>query len=624
MATTRQGNWLGQMRVDVPDLRALESAVANDFDLLAGKIWAGQEAYIIRGFFIPVTNTAGNPASSLTLNVANGLIFHFNATEAGTLMEVDSTRSSESLNNSNSRVVGSFSSAAVNYVGIDYTRYEDSDTSDTTKFLDPNTKQETERRVPKARILDYKIIITTTPFSFNTNVCPIAIVETDSSGNVISITDARQLLFRLGGGGDSPNADSYFDWQDTDRRENAITYDPPTSDSDPFSEGDKDIFSMKQWMDAVMTVVWEAKSGESWYSPTSRDMIKLCYTNPPLEEGDNFLWDDTVGMVYWQNLKVLFENSSGGWYNTVQDPSVVISSISRTGATVTVDTATAHQLTAAGQFYLVSDDVNFLGGLKTVVSTPTSTQFTYTDAGSAVSGSGTFYAFYGAQLDDGQCLYVDLDRKTAAPTVVAEVGDLQTLPSPVIPGSRIIIAWRVGTELHVRDRAYPLGRIATETKYPNVILDPLGSGDATTFAAALALLPGYGGTIVLANNITIASSVTLPANVKLLGRSGVTVTLSGTSTELILSQYCQLMDVRVSSVKTTGVNVRVNGTNVKINLCRFNVATAGTARCLYVNANYVSANMSEFDGVVAPSTGIGIELAGGVTAFNEYDNTYLV
>ena len=47
----RQSNWLGQQRVDVPHLRAMESSVASDFDVLAGII-SGQDSYVIKGFQI--------------------------------------------------------------------------------------------------------------------------------------------------------------------------------------------------------------------------------------------------------------------------------------------------------------------------------------------------------------------------------------------------------------------------------------------------------------------------------------------------------------------------------------------------------------------------------------------
>lgn len=395
MAIKRSGNFIGQQRLDIPQLRAIESGIANDFDTLAGQVWAGEESLIIRGFTIPVTSTFGNPASSLQLNVTDGLVFHYNGTEAGTVLPVTVGRTLENLNVGNSRVSGAFTSSAINYVGIDFTRTADSTTADTTKFYDPNTKAETTRVVPQARVLDYKIYISVTPFSFTENICPVAQVQTDSNGNVVSITDARQMMFRLGSGGDAPSAISSYIWRDTNRRENPITYAPATYNDDPFSGGDKQILSMKEWMDAVTSVLWEAKSGESWYSPTSRDIMKVIYAPGPgaLLGGDNFSW--VLPNLSWVNLFVTFENASGGYYNTVTD--------------------------------------------------------------------GTL------PLSDGQCLYVDVNRTDTATPIVAAVAFLNDLPSPAIPGSRIVLAYRIGTSIYVRDRSYEIGRaftVATQVTTP--------------------------------------------------------------------------------------------------------------------------------------------------------------
>lgn len=396
MAVVRQGNWIGQMRVDVPHLRALESAVANDFDNLAGKVWAGEQANVIRGFTIPTTSTYGNPASQLVLNVANGILFHFNATESGTTLVVDPARTTEALNSSNSRVDGTFVSSALNYVGLDYTRTADAATDDITKFLDPNTKLETERTVPQARILDYRIVISLTPFSFSPNICPIAQIETDAGGNIVSITDARQMLFRLGNGGDVPNPFGSYSWRDTSRRENDITYSVSSTD-DPFSGGDKQIYSMKEWMDAVTSVLWDAKSGEYWYSPTNRDTMKVIYAPGPgaLVSGDNFQWVLGTETLTWVNLFVMFENASGGYYNTITD--------------------------------------------------------------------GNYAAFAA-----GECIYVDVDRTTAA-TLTMQRALLTNLGAPVIPGSRIVIAYRLGNYIYVRDRSYEVARsftVATQVTTP--------------------------------------------------------------------------------------------------------------------------------------------------------------
>lgn len=82
MAVIRQQQWLGQMRVDSPHLKTIDSAICNDFDILAGKMLVGQTPQILNAFNIPVTNTIGAPAQNLQLTVAGGLLMHFGASES--------------------------------------------------------------------------------------------------------------------------------------------------------------------------------------------------------------------------------------------------------------------------------------------------------------------------------------------------------------------------------------------------------------------------------------------------------------------------------------------------------------------------------------------------------------
>ncbi len=49
MAVERSANWLSQQRVDVVDLRSLDSAVCFDFDTLAGFTMAGQQPLVVKG-----------------------------------------------------------------------------------------------------------------------------------------------------------------------------------------------------------------------------------------------------------------------------------------------------------------------------------------------------------------------------------------------------------------------------------------------------------------------------------------------------------------------------------------------------------------------------------------------
>lgn len=382
MSVLRQANILGQQRLDVPHVRAIESSICADFDLLAGKVLAGERALVVRGFDIITTLAVGNAATDLQLNVANGIILHPTASEAGTIFSVPSTASVEVLSNTNVNVTGGFTANQVNYVGLDLRRSADTSTTDLVMFLDANTLLETPKSVPLARVLTYKIVISTNDFSSTPHLLPVAKVTTNSTNIVTVLEDARPMMNRLGSGGSVPDRQYKFPWA-LGRQE--------TTSGAVFSGGDKALASLKDWQDAVMTRLWEVGGGQYWYSGTSDREVKLAFGQPTISAtGDNFQWTLGTQTLQWQSLSVVFGNSPVA-YNPVTD-------------------------------------------------------------GSAV-------------LQDNQCLYVDLDR-TSTSTRTAQVQALTTLGQPTIPGSRVVIAWRRGNNIYVRDRGTEVGRsiaVATTT-----------------------------------------------------------------------------------------------------------------------------------------------------------------
>lgn len=91
----------------------------------------------------------------------------------------------------------------------------------------------------------------------------------------------------------------------------------------------------------------------------------------------------------------------GSWSPVLpQSFSVTAASTSRTGSTVTVTTGANHGFAVGQSVYLSSNsaDANFPVGVKTVVTTPTATTFTYTEAGSAATLSGTYVVFRATQF----------------------------------------------------------------------------------------------------------------------------------------------------------------------------------------------------------------------------------
>jgi hypothetical protein len=164
MSVARQANLLGQQRLDIPHIRAIESSVAADFDLLAGEILAGKSPLVIHGFELSLLST-GTPATQLQLFVADSVILHPEASENGTIFQVPTSRAAETLNAANTRVVGSFTANTINYIGIDLRRTADPTTADLVQFLDSDTKLEKPKTVPLGRTLDYIIVISTQDFS---------------------------------------------------------------------------------------------------------------------------------------------------------------------------------------------------------------------------------------------------------------------------------------------------------------------------------------------------------------------------------------------------------------------------------------------------------------------------
>lgn len=279
MAIKRSVNWVSQARVDVPDMRAVESAVRNDFDeLIKGFVTGTSQGYILRGFELSMAGAIGGAASGLQLIVDPGAIFHINSSQSGTFYLVASGTPAQQLNSATNTIVdGAFTPSSINYVGLEYERFIDDTTSSQIYVWNPTTQSETTKNAPRAQVLRYRIKITTSTFA--SNVLPICTVTTDSGNNVQSITDARWMLFRLGQGGTAPNPFYKYPWtaQPEGRTENAST--SSSNSVNPFSGGDKMIASLKDWMNAVMTSLQEIKGTVYWYSPGAAGSIDSLRTD---------------------------------------------------------------------------------------------------------------------------------------------------------------------------------------------------------------------------------------------------------------------------------------------------------------------------------------------------------
>jgi hypothetical protein len=385
MSVLRQENWLGQQRVDIPHLRSIESAVAGDFDLLAGTILAGKAPLVASGFY--VFTTAVTKAEALQVQVGDATLIHFYASESGSIFHVPADRAAETLSSTNPRVSGSFTPGQVNYVGIDLVRSADDSTVDLVQFIDTNSLLEDPKSVPLARTLDYRFVISTTDFESNPSVAPIARVTLDASSGVIAVEDARNIFWRLGTGGSTPNALYNYPWPGGRREE---------SSGDKFLGGDKGIKSLKEWMDAAMSRIWEVGGGEHWYSPGADRNVVLARTGSPfVSSGEYFEWDGTN--LHWKGLVVTFANSTGIFNETIS--------------------ATSDQ---AGLTDLADGECIYV------------------------------------DIDRSQNRYVT-PPLGGATALQPQKAPLAQLGNPAVPGSRWVLAWRYGSNIYVRDQSYPVG-----------------------------------------------------------------------------------------------------------------------------------------------------------------------
>ncbi len=357
MSVQRQANLQGQQRVDVPHLRAFESAVAADFDVLGGHIMAGGLASVVTGFDLVTTDAVGNDASALVLTVGGGTLLHFEATEAGSVFRFPDDQEAETLGATNAKVIGSFTPSATNFIGLDIIRVVDDSTADTVMFLNTTTDTESPRTIPLGRTIDYRIVVSTTEFSATPGLAPLAKVVTDASNKVTSLTDARHLFFRLGSGGTNPLSDNAYSWPGGRTESGSLAT----------IGGDRSISCMKDWMNAAMTRLWEVGGGEYWFSNTADRNVRMCTSGTTFTSTGNY-FEVVSDNLHWRGLKFLFDNSTATT-NEVEDQltSVVGLTDLADGECIYVDLDRAEDHTVVGTNPLVAQKgvLRTLGGSST-------------------------------------------------------------------------------------------------------------------------------------------------------------------------------------------------------------------------------------------------------------------
>lgn len=343
MAVKAQQRLYSQQRLTTSTWRSVESAVSFDFDTVLRSMFTGlTKGYILSGFRINIgSGTFSADASNLTLYSLNSSILHTLADESGTLLSVTGS-TGEALNSTNSKVIGGFAASSTNYVGLELVRVVDENSTTTTFFWDASSQAEFSKVLPTTTILDYRIVITQSGFG---NLLPIATVITNSSNIPTNITDSRDLFFRLGTGGASPNANYSYPWS-AGRTEPGVSTSSPSVD--PFQGADKQITTFRGWIEAIETSIKEIRGTPYWFSNgsggsgTSGDISLFS-----VAEDSNFSYltgegtvthnSATTGLLQWTNDLFIRNVFSSGYYKiqsnatgiTISNGSVLAISLTR-------------------------------------------------------------------------------------------------------------------------------------------------------------------------------------------------------------------------------------------------------------------------------------------------------
>jgi len=263
-----------QMRLDVPDARAIEAFTQNDWKyFLQGVI--SSKSQIVSG--LEVTNYQNIfTVPGVKLQCNNVALIHPEATtQFGGFYVSSGTEPDYSV---------ILNPNTTNFVEIDLTGVGGA--RDVRAFWDPgaNGGKGGEYTDTVDTVINLQLNIKVNVSGFSTGAIPLYKIVTNADGVVTRFTDCRPLLYRLGSGGTSPDPNHEFAFRNEPdmahaRLETAVTATSATPGNAPFKGGDKNLRSMKEWMDVVMTQIKTGFALPYWYMKPNSPSTAGAYQN---------------------------------------------------------------------------------------------------------------------------------------------------------------------------------------------------------------------------------------------------------------------------------------------------------------------------------------------------------
>jgi hypothetical protein len=302
-----------QQRVDLTDFLAGDSYTAGDFKYLIKSMTANP--MILKGFEV-VDAPLSIGTAGISIKVADSVVyyptsnagcFYYGLPEGNTL---------------STALVPELRLNATNYIYLVLTT--ENRAQDSKAFWDVDLNGgaggEFNQDVNTESVLKAELGVSVSTFpEGSVPLCKVVMGATV----ITSITDCRNMMFRLGTGGVNPDPFNTFSWPELpsasySRNETPVTITSSAAPT-PFKGGDKNLTDLKSWMDAVMSKLLEISGTTFWYEQTAA-------VNLPS------LFDDALGSTIKSKGQWLHSGSVPGlvtWsediiYKKINDPRDII------------------------------------------------------------------------------------------------------------------------------------------------------------------------------------------------------------------------------------------------------------------------------------------------------------
>lgn len=286
-----------QQRVDLTDFLAIDSYSAGDWKYFIKSITS--EPLILKGFEV-IDAPLSIGTTGISIKVADSVLYHPNS-NAGSFFYGLSEGSPLSA-----PLVPELRANSTNFVYLVLTTQGVAQDSRAFWDVDLNggAGGEFSQDVNTESVLKVEIGVSVS--TFPEGAIPLCKVVMGST-SISSIEDCRNMMFRLGKGGASPDPFNTYAWKSEPSASYARNETPNfinnSSQPTPFAGGDKNISTMKEWMDAIMSKLLEISGTTFWYEGTGGASLPNIFddalSSTIKSKGKWFHSGTTPGLITW-------------------------------------------------------------------------------------------------------------------------------------------------------------------------------------------------------------------------------------------------------------------------------------------------------------------------------------